>query len=332
MKKTSKLLSFLLTIGVCRGFAPFATSAVTARRWKTAFLAFDVAVEDELMDHEMYWLESEGDDWIDIEDDGEEKSLGEAIGQGEVVVCIPDVIDEGGCRALFAAGMEACQKKASPSARGRSRFSVSDPTAFSNEVVMTCEEMLLRVLDYIDENIPSVYETLFKPSEDWASQQPLNAQLEQPTVPPPEYLAETCESLRELYMMGELEWSEGEPAINIYETEGYFGAHKDHLALTVLIPLTAPDDDFSGGGTAFWKGNREVDENPQEPPTTVLKPPPGSALIFGGDVTHAGMPVESGYRSVFVCSFSTRTPVSPENRLHGMQAPPEVTPSFKGSL
>lgn len=121
-------------------------------------------------------------------------------------------------------------------------------------------------------------------------------------------------------------------AINVYEADGYFGAHKDHLALTVLIPLTSPTSDFSGGGTGFWKGNREVDENPQTPPDVVLKPPPGSALIFGGDVTHSGMPVEAGYRSVFVCSFSTRTPASPANRLHGMQAPPEVSANFKGSL
>ena len=56
------------------------------------------------------------------------------------------------------------------------------------------------------------------------------------------------------------------------------------------------------------------------------------ALVFGGDVTHVGMPVESGYRSVFGCSFSTRTPVSPEDRLHGMQAPPKVTPNFKGTM
>ena len=34
---------------------------------------------------------------------------------------------------------------------------------------------------------------------------------------PPEYLVETCPSLRDLYMAGELEWSEGEPAINVYD-------------------------------------------------------------------------------------------------------------------
>ena len=74
-----------------------------------------------------------------------------------------------------------------------------------------------------------------------------------------------------------------------------------------------------------------MDENPQTPPDLVLKPEKGAALVFGGDVTHSGMPVEAGYRSVFVCSFSTRTPVSPANRLQGMQAPPEVSANFKGT-
>ncbi len=42
--------------------------------------------------------------------------------------------------------------------------------------------------------------------------------------------------LHDLYTMGELEWSEGEPAINIYQgSGGHFGAHKDHLALSILI-------------------------------------------------------------------------------------------------
>mmetsp|Transcript_49075 Transcript_49075/g.59437 ORF Transcript_49075/g.59437 Transcript_49075/m.59437 type:complete len:326 (+) Transcript_49075:53-1030(+) len=273
--------------------------------------------------HEVHWLD-------------EEKSyqdpliLGEAIARGEVVLSIPDVADVDECDALFDAALDTCDERGI-AIGGRSRFSVSDPTAFSNHVVLICEEMLLRVLDYIDERIPSIYETLFKSTDEWLLWQPLNAQLEKLSVPPSRHLNEVCRSLRELYMMGELEWSEGEPAINVYEAEGHFGAHKDHLALTVLIPLASPSEDFDGGGTGFWVGNRKVDENPEGPPTMVLKPPPGTALIFGGDVTHAGMAVEDGCRSVFVCSFSTRTPVSSKDRLHGMQAPPVVSPNFKGT-
>lgn len=303
------------------------------------------------MNHELHWLDDNGDDLSDddvlygINDDDDvlfgddehsSSSLGQSIGEGRVVVCLPDIASPDECDQLFQAGLSASQQRTSGTpgaARGRSRFSVSDPTAFSNDVVVIAEEILLRVLDYVDDNIPSVYEWLFQPDDvDWASRQPLNARLEQPTVPPEPFLAETCEGLRDLYMAGALEWSEGEPAINVYEPGGYFGAHKDHLALTVLIPLTDPSADFEGGGTGFWAGNRRVGEDPASPPSSVLKPDPGSALLFGGDVTHAGMAVEAGLRSVLVCSFSTVTPASSPDRLHGLQAPPKVSANFKGTI
>jgi len=149
-------------------------------------------------------------------------------------------------------------------------------------------------------------------------------------------------------MAGELEWSEGEPAINIYTEGGYFGAHKDHLGLTVLVPLTLPTTtaggggecdgadndagssssssstgDFIGGGTGFWSGNRATGENPlggMNSATEIIRPPQlGWALVFGGDVTHAGMEVKGGVRGVFVASFSTRTEVSSLDRVQGLQ-------------
>ena len=253
----------------------------------------------------------------------ETESIGSCIQHGRCVVCAPGVASEGEVQRLLAAGVAACdaqrEKTGVTPTTGRNRFSVADTEAFSNEVVLQCEEILLRVLDLVDERMPSVYETLFSPGDHWPSRQPLNAQGVQPTEPPPDYLAETCPTLRDLYMAGELEWSEGEPAINVYTANGFFGAHKDHLALTVLIPLTSPAADFSGGGTGFWAGCRAVDENPEGPPTTVLAPPLGTALIFGGDVTHAGMPVEAGLRSVFVASFSTRTAASAADRVNGLQ-------------
>jgi hypothetical protein len=189
---------------------------------------------------------------------------------------------------------------------------------------------MLRVLDRVDDTMPTVYETLFKPCEEWAERQPRNAQGLQPTVAPPLHLADAFPTLRDLYMAGELEWSEGEPAINVYSANGRFGAHKDHLALTVLIPLTSTAT-FTGGGTGFWAGGRSVDEDPWKPPDEVLKPPLGTALVFGGDVTHAGMPVEAGLRSVFVASFSTRTEASAEDRVQGLQSPPPVSAAFSGS-
>lgn len=319
------------------------------------------SIDGEAPLQELYWLEKKstdrddgaiygltddddllfGDDDNDDDDDDDGSALGKAIGEGKLIICLPGIANPEECETLFSAGWEASQRQATPAARGRSRFSVSDPIVFDNDgggggggtvVVFTAEEILLRVLDYIDEYIPSIYSWLFDPisPEDWTSRQPLNAALEQPDTPPEPFLAETCTNLRDLYMQGALEWSEGEPAINIYQGGGYFGAHKDHLALTILIPLTSVED-FEGGGTGFWAGNRAVDENPGDEPDLILKPSPGSALLFGGDVTHAGMPVSSGVRSVLVCSFSTVTPASNPDRLHGLQAPPKVSANFKGT-
>jgi hypothetical protein len=42
-------------------------------------------------------------------------------------------------------------------------------------------------------------------------------------------------------------------------------------------------------------------------PTLVLRPAAGSAIIFGGDVTHAGQVCTGGVRCVLVASFSPRT-------------------------
>ena len=38
----------------------------------------------------------------------------------------------------------------------------------------------------------------------------------------------------------------------------------------------------------------------------MLRPERGSALVFGGQLKHAGVPVHSGTRVVFVASFTVR--------------------------
>mmetsp|Transcript_23618 Transcript_23618/g.26933 ORF Transcript_23618/g.26933 Transcript_23618/m.26933 type:complete len:81 (+) Transcript_23618:548-790(+) len=72
--------------------------------------------------------------------------------------------------------------------------------------------------------------------------------------------------------------------------------------MTILIPLSS-NDAFGGGGTAFWsqdsRGGHRID-----PPSIVMKPERGTAMLFVGHVTHAGLPVDWGERQVFVASFS----------------------------
>ena len=137
-------------------------------------------------------------------------------------------------------------------------------------------EILKRVLTYLDLELNSLTELIFD-----------------------------VKSLHQLYVEEDLIFASREPAINVYTKGGKFLAHEDGQQLTVLIPLTSPNK-FDGGGTAFWshqsRGHRV------DPPSLIIKPERGAALLFGGDVTHAGQPVESGERVVFVASFSKKRP------------------------
>ena len=110
-----------------------------------------------------------------------------------------------------------------------------------------------------------------------------------------------------------LRFASGEPAINVYSSGGAFRPHEDKEALTVLVPLSNASD-FDGGGTAFWStshadpgGLVSVNDGPVQEPTLVLRPSAGTAIIFGGDVTHAGQVCTGGKRCIFVASFSPKT-------------------------
>ena len=75
--------------------------------------------------------------------------------------------------------------------------------------------------------------------------------------------------LRELYEVSspptqadELSFARGEAAINVYSGAGGFQPHKDCEALTVLVHLSGPEADYTGGGTGFWAAAAEEDEAP----------------------------------------------------------------------
>jgi hypothetical protein len=112
----------------------------------------------------------------------------------------------------------------------------------------------------------------------------------------------------------------GEPAVNIYTAGGQFKPHTDKMGLTIVIPLSPPGA-FEGGGTAFWaeghlapskpgcelEDSNVNDERNWRPHAHAVSAPAGTAVLFGGDVTHAGLPVTSGTRHLFVMSFALRT-------------------------
>ena len=96
-----------------------------------------------------------------------------------------------------------------------------------------------------------------------------------------------------------------EPAINCYTAGGEFEPHEDKHMLTILVPLSPPGA-FEGGGTGFWSERAPRVGGPGGEPSLTLRPEAGTALLWTGQITHAGLPVISGRRHVWVCSFNLR--------------------------
>ena len=105
----------------------------------------------------------------------------------------------------------------------------------------------------------------------------------------------------------ELDYSDGEPAINVYYGPGGdFKPHRDARALTLLLPLCTASIDYEGGGTAFYAPDAEPGPaiRGKLTPVIVLRPPSGTALLWGGTLLHAGAEVTAGQRLIFVASFT----------------------------
>lgn len=139
------------------------------------------------------------------------------------------------------------------------------------------EQVLERALVFIDQQLcPSIKSTLF---------------------------GEDITSIAELFQNNQLEFSIREPAVNIYTApHGHFGIHKDNNDLTILVPLSNPHNEFTGGGTAFW--SQSFPKEGLDDPSLVMTPEAGTAMLFGGRVSHKGLHIRSGNRVVFVASFS----------------------------
>lgn len=178
-------------------------------------------------------------------------------------------------------------------ATARRENSIEDTmTDEASELVDTILERILRFLDSTDE-CSSLKTILFGLRND------RNDNSEVTSSPQPS----SSMSIAELFRTNKLDYSIREPAINVYEApHGQFVMHKDHHALSIVIPLSDPKKDFDGGGTAFWNQSHPVDG--MDCPSLVLKPKPGTAMLWGGRVSHKGMPICRGRRVVIVASFS----------------------------
>lgn len=167
--------------------------------------------------------------------------------------------------------------------------------ALPESLTTLLEEIMERTLEHVDHALcPSIHQTLFS-ADDPESEENANGV-----------------SIADLFRNHELVYSTREPAVNVYHApHGHFGLHRDDRALTILIPLSHPDDDFTGGGTAFW--SEAFPQPGRHDPSLVLRPPAGTAVLFGGQVQHAGLHIRSGTRVVFVASFSRRSQVNEDS-------------------
>ena len=91
-----------------------------------------------------------------------------------------------------------------------------------------------------------------------------------------------------------------EPKVNIYNQGGAFYQHGDGMHMTLLVVL---EDQFEGGGTAFYESAEDKEEQFSIQPSCIEKPPAGTAMIWSSDLLHMALPVTKGMRSVFVGSF-----------------------------
>lgn len=259
--------------------------------------------------HSLAWAE------VQLSSRANDRGLtGEALAQGRSVVIVPNVASTEECAKLLALGMRAADdQQASVWARTTARlseFTSNNPRSEGRvrvpigelppQTARLFDSLLGRVFSIVDDEMPSVA-ALFAHGYNIEGARA-------PTASSAPAL-DASVSLSSLHASDGLEFSSREPAINLYRSRGAeFHAHTDRQTLTVLIPLTSPDT-YEGGGTGFWApDDDEVPRygQPTSRPAVVLRPPPGSALLYGGRVTHAGMPMETGCRVIFLASFSRR--------------------------
>lgn len=217
-----------------------------------------------------------------------------ALAEGDAVIVIPDMATDAESAALcegaasqaalhraerLAAGLDDSGLVRVPSRKAAARASItSTPCAppLSEEADAILQRLLTRAISFADTELQLASSGLFA----------------------------RAAAIHPLYEADELVFSSREPSVNVYTAGGQFLAHKDHQALTILIPLSSPDNSFTGGGTAFW--SQDSRGHRVEEPTLELRPAAGTCLMFGGYTTHQGMPVISGERCVLVVSFSRK--------------------------
>ena len=232
-------------------------------------------------------VEASGPGWHEIHIDHEQaaasRSVSESVARGHSILVMPALAHAEECGILSALASATAVRLRSSAVRqptmgndpaaGRLRLPLL--TNFEPDVQSRCDDLLLRQVALVHASHPSLVSALF---------------------------GADCLSVATCLNNEKLNFSEGEPAINVYSRGGSFEPHEDKQSLTCLLNISAADDDYEGGGTAFWGLESRGSEDAA--PSTVIRPGAGTSLVFGGQLTHAGVAVESGERVVLVASFS----------------------------
>jgi hypothetical protein len=95
-----------------------------------------------------------------------------------------------------------------------------------------------------------------------------------------------------------------DPVVIKYIAGNRLAPHEDMRELTIVVPLN-PTERFplEGGGTRFWlEGTSPEDTDGNN--GVLLTPPPGSGIVFNGDITHSGNSVHEGTRFVLMTSIN----------------------------
>ena len=196
-----------------------------------------------------------------------------AVAHGCSVVQVHALASASECRSLCAAASAAAQRvRRADCLIGLVRAPIVD-LFDSQSDIDACEALLQRCVRFVQAQLPSLAKALFGEV-----------------------------SFETVLRNSDLVFSPGEPALNVYTQGGCFTPHEDEQSLTCLLNLSDAGS-YDGGGTAFWSSKEGLAV--ATPPSVVLRTPAGTALLFGGTVTHAGQPIRRGERCVLVASFST---------------------------
>ena len=216
-------------------------------------------------------------------------STAESVAHGHSVLLLTAVASSEECATLRkAASTAAASERASRGLSGLVREPIEALLREDALSLALCDALLVRQHTVLTKRLPSLVAALY--GSDGLS-------------------STTC--LRNERLV----WSPGEPALNVYTPGGHFTPHADEQSLTCLLNLSEQGD-YVGGGTAFWSSVADAPvpgdggdddasgDGAGRPPTRLLVPPVGTALVFGGTVKHAGQPISAGERCVLVASCS----------------------------